>query len=410
MFIENVNSEHCTIEEFMEEFFGCFGRDFWDKERRMQYYVDNPETLLEYVQYNNKHRLPSFISVQPRKSYHKIKGIEKLSLDFDYYSNDVKNKINPDEKAIQKIIENGGNPDDGLREEALALKLINKRTKIKDKELLRTKILEKRRTELEFEVQSFIKYLTFNHFPIFNPMICKTMKGYHVHIYCDSVYDFGNDNELLKEVYNCLGDSLINSFQLYTGYKLKYLDLGVKQDVFRILRVPFSNHEGNGKPISLVKLTKNGFVEDKLRHLNYYKNSNFKKKDVEKAFEMACLNIKVKKEKLKKYNTRINYNSNNYYRNEVRKCFVEALKRGELNNQLRLALLLELYYAGKSVNEMIEMFSSLSDFSYDKTKYYVEYFLKHENYKMFRPYKCSTLKKYNLCLRNNSCPLYREGD
>jgi hypothetical protein len=72
---------HISREQFLLEFFGLFGRDLGNPERR---FTDNPVDTLSFIEECAKNKLPAFMSVQPEKNKAQPLGIEKLFFDFDY--------------------------------------------------------------------------------------------------------------------------------------------------------------------------------------------------------------------------------------------------------------------------------------------------------------------------------------
>ena len=128
---------HITKEQFLLEFFGSFGRDLGNPER---WFTGNPVDMLSFIEECAKNKLPAFMSVQPEKNKAQPLGIEKLFFDFDYC------------KKSEKLTETE---------------------------------TQKRKAELKEEVKHFLKQLdTLN----IKPLVIKTRRGYHVHVFFDSIY------------------------------------------------------------------------------------------------------------------------------------------------------------------------------------------------------------------------------
>ena len=98
-------------------------------------------------------RSKAFISVQPEKEKAKPLGIEKVFFDFDYC------------KKSEKLTEAE---------------------------------VRKRKEDLKAEVKYFIKHLSELNI---KPLIIKTNRGFHVHVYLDSIYEINGELEFLE---NCL--------------------------------------------------------------------------------------------------------------------------------------------------------------------------------------------------------------
>jgi hypothetical protein len=128
---------HITKEQFLLEFFGSFGRDLGNPER---WFTDNPNDVFPFIEECAENKAPAFISVQPETDKAQPLGIEKVFFDFDYCKK-----------------------SDSLAEAEI----------------------QKRKSELRDEVKYFLKQLgTLN----IKPLVVRTRRGYHVHVFFDSVY------------------------------------------------------------------------------------------------------------------------------------------------------------------------------------------------------------------------------
>jgi hypothetical protein len=412
--MENLMSnteDHIDESTFLKEFFGSFGRDIGCPQ---QYFTNDPSQIIEYISHNDKNKLPSFMSTQPRRVFHQIVGIENIALDFDYYDKSFKTHIETDEglREVIKIMNKKLANENKIK---LSKKITNE---IKNEAIER--ILSIRKNALEKEVKSFVKWL--KEFPKdsprnINPMVSRTHKGYHVRIYLDSIYGVSNDKDIIKETYRCLGNLLIDSYEANIC-KFEFLDENVRKDVYRIMRIPFSLHEVTGKRIELVRLSDNGeFIIDKPRGISIYKMSGLKEKEIKEAYNLAQEKLHKKSENLKRI-IKLNekYESEGrVFSHDIRPCFTNALNNGEMPNLMRLAFLMESWYAKKTPEEMLQLLSKLSDFKYDKSKYQIDYFIERGDFnKGYLPWSCDTIKSHNWCLENDSCPIwvrrYKDGE
>jgi hypothetical protein len=112
--------------------------------------------MLSFIEECAKNKLPKFISVQPEKNKAQPLGIEKLFFDFDYC------------KKSEKLTETE---------------------------------TRQRKGELKDEVKHFLKQLDFLNI---KPLVIKTRRGYHVHVFFYSIYEINNELEFSKQVYKQL--------------------------------------------------------------------------------------------------------------------------------------------------------------------------------------------------------------
>ena len=87
---------HVTKERFLLEFFGMLGGRHLGAPK--QFFVDNPNTIFEFIKDCNKNKQPAFISVQPMRAYHVLYGLEKIFYDFDYGKES--DQLTPKQKTI----------------------------------------------------------------------------------------------------------------------------------------------------------------------------------------------------------------------------------------------------------------------------------------------------------------------
>jgi hypothetical protein len=333
---------HLTKEEFLLEFFGTFGRDLGNPER---WFTDNPDDIFSFIEECAENMVPAFVSVQPEKDKAYPLGIEKLFFDFDL---------------------------------------------CKKSEVLSREETQKRKSQLRDEVKYFLKQLsTLN----IKPLVIRTRRGYHVHIFFDSVYEVNQELEFWKQVYKQLQLTLLQD------HDYRFIDYAVVGDINRMCRIPFSIHEKSGEECVLV----NGQLEeDKVRSVEYFKLYGLKQKDILTAMDRAPEFRKALEEK------RINYvpKTLSFENAEgIRPCFVKALNSGEMCHQQCLALLQESYSLGfHSPESIIDIFICLNDFDDSITLYQVNWFFTNKVDKSeVRPYTCRTIERYGWCL-GNECP------
>ena len=336
---------HITKERFLLEFFGFFGRDLGNPER---WFTDNPNDIFPFIEECAENKVPAFISVQPEKDKAFPLGIEKVFFDFDY----CKKSDSLGEAEIQK-----------------------------------------RKLELRDEVKYFLKQLgTLN----IKPLVVRTRRGYHVHVFFDSVYEINRELEFWKQVYRQLQLALLKD------HDYRFIDYAVVGDINRMCRIPFSIHEKSGEECIVV----NGQLEeDKVRSVEYFKLYGLKQKDILAAMDKAHEFRKALKEKRIKYISRnLVFESSD----GIRPCFVKALNSGEMCHQQRLALLQEAYSLGfHSPESIIDIFSCLNDFDDSITRYQVNWFFSNKvDRNEVRSYSCPTIQRYGWCI-GEECPRHK---
>ena len=275
--------DHITKQQFLLEFFGSFNRDFGNPQR---FFVDNPSEITSFVEICALNKQPAFISVQPMKAKAKPLGFEKVFFDFDY---------------------------------------------CKNSERLSESEMKQRTADLADEVRFFLGHLSEVHI---NPLVVKTRRGYHVHVFFDSVYQINDQTKFWKEVYRSL------QLQLLSECTCQYLDGAVIGDINRMCRIPLSIHEKSGQECNIVD---SQLREDKMRGIEYYKLYGLKQKDVLGAMDRVLKQEKLAKEKSMAY---VERNLLVGSESGIRPCFVKALDSGEMCHQQRLALLQEAYSLG----------------------------------------------------------------
>jgi hypothetical protein len=374
-----LDRDHVTKEEFLLEYYGMLSRELGNPpaEGRRRYFSDNPNDIFECIQFSINNKVPAFISVQPRESFDRVQGIEKLFFDFDY----------ADKHSVKEL-----------------------EARIKDPKK-REAIYEKRKIDMKFEVEFFLNKLQGRRIV---PLVVKTRKGFHVYIYLDQVYPLSIDNEdLLKEVYYQLQYNFMRDKK--GGYK--YLDNSVIGDVKRMCRIPTSVHEVSGEECFVVERIVNGnVIPAKFRGIDHFRLNGLKSSDWLRAIDSAFRAIKRREEvALKEEAARIKemeeHKGEPEYTPEIRPCFKRRMETGEMGHQMRLALELEAYWAGYKTKEaMMELFKCFHDYDEQKTRDQVEWFFRNrvpdiDKSKRWKPYRCSTLEELNLCDKLQ-CPKY----
>lgn len=348
-----------------------FGRELG----KDQQFTDNPNDILPFIKECTLEKKPAFISVNPRVMHDKVLGIEKLFFDFDYADKTFIKKMKKENKT----------------EEELQI------------------ILERRKVEMRNEVKIFLAQLSKFHI---TPLVLQTRKGFHVHIYFDKIYSLHEDNdELMKETYRQL--QLV--FLTNNKHDYKYMDTSVLGDFKRLCRIPLSVHEATGEECLLVKrIEDNGKIEyDKLRSIEYYKQQGIKEDSWTRAMRIAFDKIqREKEERLEaEQEHKDNWEFQHGFVGEIRPCFKNGIESGEMCHQMRLALLIEAYWAGHKTQEaMMNVFRVFNDFDANTCCTQVEWFWKNkvpeiEKSGKWKPYRCTTIEDLNWCLKSQ-CPIY----
>lgn len=339
------SDNHITREHFLQEFFGFFGRDMGNPER---HFTDNPSDLRPFIEECAKKRLPAFISVQPERNKAQPMGIEKVFFDFDY---------------------------------------------CKNSEILTEAETQKRKTALKEELKWFLTKLDSLNI---KPLIIKTRRGYHIHIFCDSVYEINEKTDFWKQVYKQL------QLQLLQDHDYKFIDYVVIGDINRMCRIPLSIHEKSRIECIVVDRQ---LAPDKIRSIEYFKLYGLKQKDILLAMEKAR-GIETFKQKQIRHIKRSALESST----GIRPCFTKAMNSGEMCHLQRLALLKEAYFLGfRSRESIIDLFRCFNDFNESITEYQVTWFLTNWAVKdETRAYSCRTIQRYGWCL-GEECPRFKKN-
>jgi len=323
-----------SLEAFLEAWFGLTGgRELGNPKR---FFTDKPSELWLHVRRCSKLRLPCYASVQPFKARDQPYGIEKLYFDFDA------------EKAPQKALEEAMGFAKSLRE--------------------------------YYGIEPFLKL--------------SGHKGCHVDVFLTKVVAFeASSLGFAKEVYEAL------QLKLLRGLSFETLDSQVIGDIKRLERVPYSIHEATG---SLCQpIDSNGKPMDaKDVDLGFYRRHGLD----EGFLGLVCRELKEnarlrERDALAPTSVRNPLTGRGEGKAEawMRPCITEALKKpleGPGGHLMRLAIAVEHLARGYSVEEVVELFKSQSDFNEAKSRYYVENALK----KGYRPFRCRTIERLGFCL------------
>lgn len=400
-----MNENHISKEQFLFEFFGTIGgREFGNPK---QWFVNDPTSIVEFIEYCKEKKIPAFMSVQPRRKHYDVLGFEKIFFDFDYADKTFIKKLDIQllNEEIDRLIKNEQLGEES-RQSYFDEKHPDKKTCILNDESLNIKkeILDERRNSLPDEVKKFVRNLISPNDPDIlpvTPLIVKTNKGYHVYIYFDSVYEIDNDIEFWCEVYGTLYKSFYRN-----GDKFRFIDTSSETDIFRMSRIPLSTHEKSGLECIIVD---ENLKPTKIRGIGYYKLHGLRKNDLLKAMNITRdILLKEKlKEKLK-HDFQPIENVKYIYSGKIRPCFLSALELREMPHKMRLAMLLEAWFMENkhSREELINIFRDLNDFNEKITTDQVDWFLENKIYETFKPYSCDTMIKENWCVQDK-CYKYK---
>jgi len=315
---------------------------------------------MEFINWCNREGTACWITSQPMRSYGLPLGIEKLFFDFDY---PLKKNWNMTSSRREKV------------------------------------------------KQSILKFLE----PLdYEPLLVATHKGYHAYVFLRRVYEFEPRNfEFAKDVFGVLALSLLDLPKLYEQLeeedrkKWKYLDFSPLGDINRMARVPLTPHEKTGK---VCQILNRKLEPTKVRSLDLYRAYGLREDKVREAVEIVkrYYEKKVTRERNRiKSGTKDFENGGGRFQGQIRPCFLERVRIGEMVHQQRLAFLIELYWSGfKKEEELVNFFRQFKDFKEQKTRYFVRYFLNHSPDK-YPPYRCKTLERLGYCLKTE-CRFYKQ--
>lgn len=350
------------------EFFGPLGRNFGNPE---QWFTDSPMDVFEHIETCKKDKKPAFISVQPMVGYHKIYGIEKLFYDWDY----------------------------GRKSDKLTERKIKSHTK-----------------KMEREIKIFINVL--RKFKI-TPLIMKTRKGYHFHIYFDRIYEIQVTNKdeenFWRKVYHHLRERFLKS----NHRRFNYVDSTSKEDIFRLCRIPTSTHEKSGEECVILDMN---LKPTKFRSIEYYRLGGIRRSHLIAAVEKVSIEEHKRKERVAKLraNLKEQWVVKHGFTGTIRPCFQRFMKAGEAPHQVRLAMAIEAFYCGyKDRQSMVDWFKWGHDWDGDnptgKCWTQVNWFFDNNVDESrigapkckVKPYRCDTIREHGWCVEDE-CPIYRK--
>jgi len=226
-------------------------------------------------------------------------------------------------------------------------------------------------------------------------LIVRTFRGYHVYVYLWRIVEFELKHlELAKQVYTTLQQTLLQDQSYET------LDPAVIGDVKRLSRVPYSLHESGVEctPLSLDRQPL------RINSLDYLREHGIQ----QELFREAVQEVQKKKIGREIFAVFDSFKPKHMVpfqkAGEIRPCFLEALKSGEMPHGQRIALVYEGYCAGLTADETVDLYRSLNDFHEAKTSYQVSWLLKKS--REIKPYRCRTIMAKGWCLKEN-CSIFR---
>jgi len=370
-----------TLGNFWLSWFGNFGRELgsnvphsfgtnpYGDELSHRMFTDKPSEYMNFIDWCIKRGKACWITSQPMREYGVPLGIEKLFFDFDY---PLKKNWN---------------------------------------------MTPRRREKVKEQVLEFLKPLDYE------PLLVATRKGFHAYIFLRRVYEFEPQNfDFAKDVFGVLALSMIGLPKLYEQLeeedrkKWKYLDFVPLGDINRMARVPLTPHEKTGE---VCQILDRKLKPTKVRSLDLYRTYGLREDKIREAVEIVkdYYQKKVNREKRRIESGSKDFaNGGGKFHGQIRPCFLERMRIGEMVHQQRLAFLIEIYWSKiknqrqwsrmRKEETMINFFRQFKDFKEKETRYYVNYFLNH-NPNKFPPYRCKTLERLGYCLKSE-CPFYKQ--
>lgn len=354
-----------TLNGFWMDWFGDYGRELGSNtphpfgsnprgdEKSHRMFTDKTEEYMNFIDWCIKTNKACWITSQPMREYNMPLGIEKIFLDFDY---PLKKNWN---------------------------------------------MTPLRRDRVKKMVLKFLENLDYE------PLLVETRKGFHAYIFLRRIYEFEPRNFVFaKEVFGVLGLSLLGLPKLYEQLEesdretWKYLDFSPLGDINRMARVPLTPHEKTRKACRILN---RDLEPTKVRSLDLYRTYGLREDKVREAVEIVKA---FHEKKIAREERRLKLGLNDFktngrtFKGEIRPCFLERLRIGEMVHQQRLAFLIEAYWSGiKTEEKLVDLFRGFkSDFNETKTRYFVRYFLSR-NPSKYPPYRCKTLEAHGFCIK-----------
>lgn len=208
-------------------------------------------------------------------------------------------------------------------------------------------------------------------------------RGFHVYIWFWQVVEFKPPQEALaKAVYKLIQEKLLK------GLTYKTLDPEVLGDIKRLARLPYTIHQksglkcepssARGQPMRILPTAIEG-----------YRKNGIPEQFFRKTVEEAKLQQKLKRVKQSRRRHLLKISN-------IRPCITEALQT-ELNDEyghlMRLAIAVECLNNGYTVDQIVPLFKTQSDFNPEKTRAMVL----HAEKKAYKPRKQETIRRYGFC-------------
>jgi hypothetical protein len=206
-------------------------------------------------------------------------------------------------------------------------------------------------------------------------------KGYHVYVWLQELSKFTTAEEAKR--FCRTAQRLI-----LKGLYCETLDPNPLGDIKRVARVPYSIHEKTLNPCVPVTINRKPcWILDL---------SGFRKYGLSAEFTQVCM--KNAEEKQRK---RVFHSGPQNRTQGVRPCLEAALNadlEAKEGHSIRIAIAAEYLKAGFSLEQTAELFKGQTDYSFERSLYYVQDILTRK----YKPFKCATIRELGFCLKN--CP------
>ncbi len=213
-------------------------------------------------------------------------------------------------------------------------------------------------------------------------------KGYNLYVWLKEPLKFNSDNkDKVKLVYEKLQETLLK------GTHYKTLDPNPYGDVKRVSRIPYSTHEKSGSKCVPINLQRKDI---QLSTLSGYVDNGLSKQFVDFCLRKTDEHQKEETEKKNRWdNQKISFNTQNS--ENIRPCILAALSHdlsGSNGHSIRIAIATECINNGHSPEETAKLFKNQTDYDYEQSLFYTRDIAA----RVYRPYKCETLKQLGICL------------
>lgn len=210
-------------------------------------------------------------------------------------------------------------------------------------------------------------------------------------MYLWNVVEFpaGTQN-LAKQVYERLQEKLLK------GLNYETVDPQPLGDIKRLSRVPYTLHEETGQLCVPITLSHQPLV---VFSLEGFRKHGVQKDFFKQVYNEVATSIKTNKSiNVRHILTKFN--------GKIRPCIKAALTQHletAAGHGIRLAIATEFLHAGHKPEDIAVLFQNQSDYSFQKSLFYVEDAMKRG----YKPYKCKTIKSYGFCLGEN-CHFFKK--